>query len=82
MIDKSEQNSGSICRVHGHYLEAYNICDCYIECEHDMVKLLTKDHGDVWVCLKCKSNSKPEVFTDEELDVMVEFCKSLRKKDG
>jgi len=45
----------------------------------DMVKLLTKNHGDVWICLKCKNISK-DVFTEEEIDVMIEFIKGIRKK--
>lgn len=44
----------------------------------DRVKMLTKNHGNVWVCLKCKKCSK-KVFTEKELDVMVDYIKVLRK---
>ena len=48
----------------------------------DLVKFLTEKHGDVWVCLNCKANTKPEVFEDEEIDALVEFTLALRKKNG
>lgn len=49
------------------------------KCKCDMVKLLTKNHGDVWVCLECKKVSK-DVLTAEELDSMIEFIKIVRKE--
>lgn len=49
------------------------------ECDHDMVKLLLKEHGDVWICTKCKKASK-DVLTDEEKEVMVEFILTLRNR--
>lgn len=48
--------------------------------EHEPVKLLTKEHGDVWICTSCKSVSKKDVFTDEEIEVMVEFIKTLKAR--
>lgn len=49
--------------------------------KHDIVVLHTRGHGTVTLCLECRKCSK-DVFTEEELDVMVEFATYLRENGG
>lgn len=50
------------------------------KCRHDPVKFITEKYGDVHVCMKCHVVSKEDVFTKEELEVLVEFAKYNREK--
>lgn len=55
--------------------------------KHYPVKFITKEYGDVWICLGCKKISKPDVFDEDEIDILIAFAQVLienseRKKNN